>query len=465
MEKYYLAIDLGASGGRHILGSVRDGRIQLEEIYRFSNGMTRIDGELCWDVQRLFAEIKEGIRRCGAASRVPASMGIDTWGVDFILLDGEDRVLGNAVGYRDGRTRNMDKEVYKIIRPEELYCRTGIQKQIFNTVYQLMAVKQGHPEYLERACSMLMLPDYFHFLLTGVKKQEYTNATTTQLVSPETKEWDYGLIERLGYKRDLFGPLSLPGTVVGGFKKEIQREVGFDCQVVLPATHDTASAVMAVPSGGENVLYISSGTWSLMGTEREKADCSLESMEANFTNEGGYSYRFRYLKNIMGLWMIQSVKKELGGRCSFEELCTLASKEKITSIVPCNDSSYLMPESMSDAVKNYCRSSGQPVPETPGELAAVIYNSLGACYKDTAEEIERLTGRHYESIHIVGGGSHAQYLNRVTAGYTGKNVYAGPAEATAVGNLVAQMLRAGEFPSLQAARESVFRSFHIGRYL
>lgn len=467
MEKYFLAVDIGASSGRHILGCVRDGRMELEEIYRFPNGMKSVDGQLCWDVEELFSHIKAGMKKCKEIGKIPASMGIDTWAVDYVLLDGQDRVVGNTVGYRDSRTKGMDDLVYAEIPLEELYQRTGIQKQIFNTIYQFMAVKKQHPEYLETAKSMLMIPDYFHFRLTGVKKQEYTNATTTQLVNPRANTWDYELIERLGYPKAWFGPLSMPGTTVGGLTPEIEAEVGFSCQVVLPATHDTGSAVLAVPSNEWDVLYISSGTWSLMGTERMEADCSLESMKRNFTNEGGYEYRFRYLKNIMGLWMIQSVKKELaaaGQDYSFGEICDMASKETISSLVDCNDDCFLAPESMIQAVKDFCEKEGQQVPETPAQLGAVIYNSLAKCYGETIEELEQVTGKHYGQVHIVGGGANADYLNRLTAKYTGRPVYAGPTEATAIGNLAAQMIEAGEYGSLAEARKGIFESFEIKRY-
>lgn len=471
MENYYLAVDIGASSGRHILGTVKDGKISLEEIYRFDNGMKKKNGHLCWDAEALFYEIKQGMKRCAQIGKIPTSMGIDTWAVDFVLLDGDGKVLGDAVGYRDDRTKGMDEKVYGIISPDSLYGRTGIQKQIFNTIYQLMAVKEQEPELLEKAEAMLMIPDYFHYLLTGVKKQEYTNATTTQLVSPETKEWDFDLIRKLGYPEKLFTELSMPGTVVGRLTETIQKEVGFDCSVVLPATHDTGSAVMAVPvpeeAGDEDILYISSGTWSLMGTELEKADCSEESRRANLTNEGGYDYRFRYLKNIMGLWMIQSVKKELaeaGEKYSFAKLCEMASKETISSIVPCNDDRFLAPESMTEEVKACLKEAGAEVPQTAGALAAVIYNSLAQCYGETVKELEEITGKSYLAVNIVGGGSNADYLNRLTAERTGKTVYAGPGEATAIGNLLAQMIEAGEFAGLTEARAAVYRSFEIKTY-
>ncbi len=464
MDRYYLAVDIGASSGRHMLASMKDGKMQLEEAYRFPNGMDDKNGTLCWDVDRLFAEIKNGLKKCKELGKIPVSMAIDTWGVDYVLLDKDDRILGDTVGYRDSRTEGMDEKVYEVIPQEELYARTGIQKQIFNTVYQLMAVKESHPEYLEQAESILMIPDYFHFLLTGVKKNEYTNATTGQLVSPKTNDWDYELIEMLGYNPEMFRPVSMPGTVVGDFTEEVQKEVGFNCTVVLPATHDTGSAVLAVPTNDDDAVYISSGTWSLMGIEREEADCSVESMKANFTNEGGYDHRFRYLKNIMGLWMIQSVKKEFTEDLSFAQICEMASKETIPSIVDCNDDCFLAPKSMIQAVQDFCRRTGQQVPETVGEISFVIYNSLAKCYGDTVQEIEEITGKKYSAIYVVGGGSNAGYLNELTAKYTGKKVSAGPSEATAIGNVIVQMLHDGVFKDLPEARTCVRESFDVVMY-
>lgn len=455
MQKYYLAIDIGASGGRHILGSVVDGRICLEEIYRFDNGMEKINGALCWNTEKIFHEILEGMKKCKEAGKIPVSVGIDTWGVDFILLDCNNKIVGDAIGYRDHRTENMPEEVDKIISAKELYERTGIQSQVYNTIYQLMAVKKNHPEQLYRAESMLMTPDYYQFLLTGVKKQEYTIATTSQLINVHTRDWDFELIDRLGLPKKLFGRLQPPGSFVGKLKPEIREYIGFDCQVAAPASHDTASAVAAVPSTGKDNLYISSGTWSLMGIESDTPNCTDESRIAGFTNEGGYNDRYRFLKNIMGLWMIQSVRKEIGAGMSYDEICKSASKEKIASIVDCNDSRFLSPDSMVDAVRNYCRSTGQQVPQSLSELAAVIYNSLAQCYAETLEKIEQITGKHYDCIHIIGGGSNAVYLNELTARYTGRKVQAGPSEATAIGNLICQMIHDHVFTSLEEARKSI----------
>lgn len=464
MSTYYLAIDIGASSGRHMLGYLKDGRIRLEEIYRFPNGMNCVDGSLCWDVEALFYEIKEGLKRCKELGKIPSFMGIDTWAVDYVLLDEKDQILGKTYGYRDGRTSGMDTKVYEEISLKDLYARTGIQKQMFNTVYQLMAVKQKEPELLEQAESMLLIPDYFNFLLTGVKRTEYTNATTTQLVSPVTKDWDYELIDRLGYPGKIFGAISQPGTLAGNFRKEIQEEVGFDCQVILPVTHDTGSAVAAIPTTEDDALYISSGTWSLMGTELLEADCSTESMIRNLTNEGGYNYRFRYLKNIMGLWMIQSIRKEFAEEYSYGYICEQAQKQSIPSIVDCNDDMFLAPPSMIGAVKEFCEKTGQQAPQDEWEIAAVIYNSLGKCYGDTIAQIEEMTKKQYGCIYVVGGGSNADYLNQITADYTGRTVYAGPGEATAIGNLLVQMLYHQKFKDLKEARECVKKSFEIKKY-
>lgn len=462
--QYYLAVDIGASSGRHILSHLENGKIILEEIYRFSNGMVEVDGEKVWDSQKLFEDILTGMKKCYELGKIPVSMGIDTWAVDFALLDKEDHLIGKTVGYRDGRTKGMDQEVYKVISQDELYERTGIQKQIFNTIYQLMAVKMKKPQELADAKTMLLIPDYFNFLLTGRKVTEYTNASTTQLLHPETKEWDFELIDMLGFPRDIFTEIKLPGAIVGELTEEIQKKVGFCCKVVLPATHDTGSAVVAVPSNEEDVLYISSGTWSLMGTELKEAICTKESMEKNLTNEGGYDYRFRYLKNIMGMWMINSAKKEIADDMSYADICAMASKTTIASIVPANDDRFLAPKNMTEEVKAACRESGQQVPEGIAEVAAVIYHSLAKCYADTMNEIEEITGKNYDCIHIVGGGSNAVYLNELTAKACGKTVYTGPTEATAVGNVAAQMIAAGELADLKSARECIFHSFKINKY-
>ncbi len=462
MPSYYLAIDIGASSGRHILSWLEDGKIRLEEIYRFENRLVSKNGHLCWDLETLFEEVVNGIARCHELGKQPVSLGIDTWGVDFVLLDDADRVLGDTVAYRDGRTKGMDAAVASVIDEPALYARTGIQKQLFNTIYQLYSLKLTQPALLEQAQRLLMIPDYFHFRLTGVKANEYTNATTGQLVNAQTNDWDTALMEKLGIPTRLFGKLQMPGTLLGELSPAMAARVGFSCRVVLPATHDTGSAVVAVPANDDDYLYISSGTWSLIGIERREPDCSERSRQHNFTNEGGYDHRFRYLKNIMGLWMLQSVKRELNNEYSFNRLCELAAQAgDFPSRVDVNDGRFLAPDSMIEAVKGYCAETAQPVPETVGQLTCCIYQSLAESYGRAVQELEEITGRTYSRIHIVGGGSKDTYLNALTARATGKPVYAGPVEATALGNLLVQMLAAGELNSLAQARDTVHTSFAV----
>ena len=465
MATYYLAVDIGASSGRLILGHMENGKMELEEMHRFENGMVKKEGELCWEFDRLFDEIVKGLLKCKEAGKIPVSMGVDTWGVDFVLLDKDEKVIGNTVGYRDHRTDGMDEEVYKIIPLADLYERTGIQKAIFNTIYQLMAIKKKHPEQLEKAETLLHVPDYFHYLLTGKKTCEYTEATTGQLVNPYTKDWDYELIDMLGYPRRIFQKLIMPGTVVGTLREDLKEKLGFDLEVVAPATHDTGSAVLAVPANDDDFIYISSGTWSLMGLERKEPDCSKESCARNLTNEGGYEGRFRYLKNIMGLWMIQSIRHEYKDAYSFAEICDMAEEARtFPSRVDVNDDCFLSPENMTEEIRSYCRRTGQQVPETLGELATVSYQSLAECYARTAKELEEMTGRGYSRIHIVGGGSNAGYLNELTARATGKEIHAGPGEATAIGNITAQMLKDKVFGTVEEARTAIHESFGIKIY-
>ena len=485
---YYLAVDIGASSGRHILGHLENGVFKLEEVYRFDNGMKEKDGHLCWDTEYLFGEIKAGMKRCKELGKIPSSMGIDTWGVDFVLLDEAGESLGEAVGYRDHRTDGIREKMDLVIGQEELYERTGIAFQPYNTLNQLMAlqfaqtdaaVTEGYNEngdsvqcriwghegsHLTEVWRMLMTPDYYNYLLTGNAKQEYTIASTGQLLDVHTGDWDRELLKRLALPEHIFLPPRMPGTLNGRLKRSVAAEVGFDCDVVMVASHDTASAVMAVPSLEDKALYISSGTWSLMGSESSDPANDRESMKAGFTNEGGYGKKYRYLKNIMGLWMIQSVRAEIGRDKTYGEICEAAAKETISSLVDCNDDRFLSPKSMVAAVQDYCRETGQQVPKTLSELACVIYNSLAACYAKTKKQIEELTGKTFDRIYIIGGGSNAEYLNQLTAQYAGCEVSAGPTEATAIGNLMCQMIRSGEFKELSEARQCVIDSFEVKYY-
>ncbi len=459
--KHFLAVDIGASSGRHILGHLQDNKICLEEVYRFDNKMTEDNDHLIWDVDRLFDEIITGMRKCKETGRIPVSVGVDTWGVDYALLDDHDRLCWPVFGYRDHRTEGMDEEVYKVIPEQELYERVGIQKAIYNTIFQLYADKLKTPERLAGAHSLLMVPDYFHFLLSGKKTCEYTEASTSALLDPVTKDWDRELIKRLELPVRIFQDISMPGTCLGGLTDEVAQKVGYNCDVVLPPSHDTASAVLAVPSNEENTCYISSGTWSLMGVELDKPDCTRKSCEAYLTNEGGYGGVITYLTNIMGLWMIQSVRNKLAPDMSYGTLCELASRETIKSVVDCQDPAFLAPDDMAEAVRDHCRKSGQIVPETLPELAAVIYNSLAKCYADKLALIESITGVHYDKINIIGGGSNADYLNNLTAARTGRTVAAGPSEATALGNILTQMIRHGDFKDVWDARQCIRRSFTV----
>ena len=457
MSKYYLAIDIGASSGRHILGSVENGKIKLEEVYRFPNGAINKNGKKCWDFDSLFDHVVKGIAKCAEIGKKPELLGIDTWGVDFALLDKNGEIIGDTVCYRDSRTEGMDEEVYKFICANDLYARTGIQKQIFNTVYQLMAVKKETPEAFDEAADFLMMPDLLNYKLTGVKEQEYTNATTGQLVNIETGEWDLELIEKLGYPTKMFKKLSQPGTVVGKLSAEIEAKVGYNLTVVHAPSHDTASAFLASPAVSDNAIYLSSGTWSLMGIESKVAHASKAAADFNITNEGGYNHTYRVLKNIMGLWIIQSIKKELG-KYSFAELCDMARAVGDTKYrIDVNDQVFLAPDSMIAAIKNYCNAPDMPI----DELLCCVYHSLAISYSKLIGEMSDMTGVTYDSINIFGGGCQDNYLNELTAKYCNMTVLAGPIEATSIGNIVSLLIADGVFATVEEARESIRNSFEI----
>ena len=458
MQTCALAVDIGASSGRHIVGTVENGRMALHEVYRFENRLVEKNGHLCWDLEALWNSVLEGLRACKAAGYAPATMGIDTWAVDFVLLDGQGQIIGDTVAYRDGRTAGIREALEPALPFAEHYARTGIQYQPFNTAYQLAALKNEHPDQLAAAKTFLMVPDYLNFKLTGVAANEYTNASTTALVGAESQDWDDEIISKLGLPREIFQPIRMPGQALGPFTAEIRDAVGFDCTVLLPATHDTGSAFLAVPARDDKAVYLSSGTWSLLGVENPQPITTPESCAANFTNEGGYESRYRYLKNIMGLWMIQSVRRELGekagARPTFPELIA-------AGVVSTGDDRFLAPKSMIEEVKAACTEAGYPTPETTGEVMQVIYNSLSRDYRSAIEELQALTGKTYTSLNIVGGGSQDNYLNQMTANATGLPVFAGPTEGTALGNLLVQFIAAGAYSDLQAARDAIKASFDI----
>ena len=457
--EYSLAIDIGASSGRHVIGFIKDGKMITEEIYRFPNAPVESNGKLIWDTQRLFAEIVNGLKKAKELGKIPTTIGIDTWGVDYALLDSNDNLIGEVYCYRDSRNEKSYKKVHEIIAFEDIYQRTGIEFAQFNTIYQL------YDDYmtgkLNNAQTFLQLPDYFHFLLTGIKKQEYTNATTTALVNVDTHEWDFELIEKLGIKTSLFNSLNQPSTIVGELKKEIIKAVGYNAKVVMPATHDTASAVLSVPSVNENAPYISSGTWSLMGVEVPKAITNEKFEGKEFSNEGSVDLNFRFQTNIMGMWIFQNVKKEIGEGKSFTELTALAKQSDFNQTFDVNDKSFFAPKSMVNAIKDYYVGNGKTPPMEIGDICRAVFISLAESYAKTIKAISTITDNNFNVLHIIGGGSQNQLLNDLTAKATGIKVIAGPTEATAIGNLLVQFLTLGSIPSLSKGKEIIKNSFDI----
>lgn len=460
--EYYLAIDIGASSGRHILGYIEHGKIKLEEIYRFENGIRKVGNEYCWNINQLFQDIKTGIKKCKEIGKIPKTIGIDTWAVDFVLLDENDDILGNTVAYRDDRTEGMMEEAFKIIPQDMMYLYTGIQFQRFNSVYQLLAIKKKNPEILEKANAFLMIPDYLNFLLTGIKVNEYTNASSTQLVNSFDRTWDKKILKDLGIRDDIFQEIRLPKTSLGNLKEELVDEFGFNMEVILPATHDTGSAFISSVCNDSDSIYLSSGTWSLIGVENRFPICVPQAMEYNFTNEGGIDYRYRFLKNIMGLWVIQEVRRNLDNKYSFAELVELAKENlDFPSIIDVDDDRFLKPENMIEEIQGYCLETNQKVPESPGEISMCVYNSLAHCYKKAVNNLEDIFEKKFERINIFGGGCQNNLLNELVSKVTNKEVLAGPVEATAIGNIVAQLISKGVFKNLGEARQAIRESFDI----
>lgn len=464
MSDYYLAIDIGASSGRHILGEVNNGVISLKEIHRFPNSIERINDHYCWNLKHLGEEILIGMKKAKDLNQIPKSVSIDTWGVDFVLIDDEDKIIGDCVSYRDSRTVNMPNKFLKIMNDNELYSRTGIQKQSFNTIYQMMALMEENPEALQKAKHFMQIPDYLSYLLTGVVVNEYTNATTTNLVNVKDKTWDWSILEKLNIPTDIFQKdLVMPGKEIGNLLGPIQKIVGYDCKVVATTSHDTASAFAAIPAKDKNSVFISSGTWSLLGVELAKPITDKKSMDANFTNEGGYNGSIRYLKNIMGLWMIQSCRKNWGSLDSYDDLVKMAISSDInnSSIVDVNNEAFLSPKSMVSAIKKYCADNNLTVPQTKGEVMMTVYRSLANNYKKALEELSLITNQKYTAINIVGGGSKDELLNQMTSDATGLPVYAGPTEGSSLGNLIIQFIAAGKIENLNVARDIIRNSFEI----
>lgn len=427
--KYALAIDIGASSGRHIIGYKKNNEIVYEEIYRFPNGVKNVNGHLVWDIDALFKEILTGLKKAKTLNKVPDVIGIDTWAVDYALLDENDKLIDCVYTYRDKRTEKSIPEVHKLLPHEELYKLCGIQFQPFNTIYQLYEDKMSGR--LNKAKSFLMLPDYLHFLLTGNKKQEYTNATTTSMVNADTKTWDKDILNKLGLNENLFKELSNPGTVVGTLKEDIKEYLGYDAKVVLPATHDTASAVEALDIKDEP--YISSGTWSLLGLKVKDAIRDERSHKGNWSNEGGPSY-YRYQKNIMGMWLVQSLRNELCPNKDFVEIAEIARKSNFNGIVDVNDQDFLAPTSMKEAFDKHINKVIKRDLEL-GDYFRSAYLSLAYLYKESLYELEENTGKVFHNLYIVGGGAKNSFLNELTEQMCQIKVVALPIEATALGNL------------------------------
>ena len=450
--KYCLAIDMGASSGRHILGYIENDKLQLEEIYRFENGIVDIDGTLCWDVEKLFTEIKNGLKECKNRGITPDTVAIDTWGVDYVLLDKDKKEIMPAVSYRDGRTSGIPEEIDKIIPRDELYKLTGIQATSYNSIYQLYCDKKSGK--LDNAEYFLMMPEYFSFKLTGEIRNEYTLTTTGGLVNAKTFERDEELLEKLGISKRIFTPLSLPGTVVGNLSEEVKAEVGFDTTVILCASHDTASAVASC-SVGDNGIYISSGTWSLIGTENSQPVTCEKAMNSGFTNEGGIEYRFRFLENIMGMWLLQNIRKNLGKKYTYDEMMQMAMESDFVEYINPNAPDFLAPDNMIEAIRNYLGKPDLPI----GDVLNSVYHSLAKAYDDAVKVIEEISNKKIDVINIVGGGCKDTYLNSLTEKYTGKQVIAGPVEATAAGNIMVQLMYLDKGLNLTSARELIKNSF------
>lgn len=430
---YYLAIDIGASSGRHIIGWKDDlGRIRTHEVYRFYNGMELQGGHRVWDIEAIFSEVKRGIALCLKEYRTVESMSIDTWGVDYVLMNGDVEILP-VYAYRDARTKESIPVVHSRLPFKKMYEISGTQFQEFNTVYQLYWDKMHHR--LDHATEFLMIPEYLIYRLTGVKKKEYTNASTTGMTELQSGAFSFEILRALDLPEHLFPELQLPGETVGGFTKEIQEEVGGNIPVVLCASHDTASAVEGIPMNGR-APYISSGTWSLLGIPLKEGIASEKARNTNYSNERGPGY-IRFQKNIMGLWMIQCLGKEL--KADFSEMISLAKQSRYAEVLDVDDPCFLRAESMRMAVQSWFEARGRPAPAGDGDILQTVYRSLAASYASALAELEEITRRRFSELYIVGGGAKNEYLNALTERYTGKRVVALPIEATAIGNLRIQM--------------------------
>jgi rhamnulokinase len=468
-RNHFLAFDLGASSGRAILGTLDNGKLHLTEIHRFKNQMLRLHGTYYWNIFSLFEELKTGLKKCISEFGIqPESIGIDTWGVDYALVAKEGMLVGLPYAYRDHRTDHSMEEFFRILPQKETYLLSGIQFMQFNTLFQLFASVQSDYSGLKHAESLLFTPDALNYLFTGVKKNEYTIASTSQLLKPGKPEWESELFKAAGIPQNIVCDLVLPGTIIGELTREIMEDTGSSpIPCIAVASHDTASAIASVPAEGENWAYISSGTWSLMGIESKVPLVSEETLELNFTNEGGVDGTTRYLKNIMGLWLIQECKRiwDLEKVISWDEIVDLSTKAvPFRSLIDPDHPSFLNPGNMPEAISAFCRKTGQPVPITISEISRCIYDSLALRYKYTLEIIESVSSEKVEVLHVIGGGANNSFLCQLTADATGLTVAAGPVEATAIGNLLVQARALGYINSLIEIRKVVRDSFPLVYY-
>lgn len=460
----YIAVDIGASSGRLMLSEKNAfGKMTLEEIHRFKNGFSSINGTDHWDADHLIKEILVGLEKVKQRGIQECYVGIDTWGVDYCLLDENGQALSQPVSYRDSRTENALEEFDQRFSLQMLYEKTGIQLQPFNTVFQLLREDR---KKAAQAKQLLLVPDYLGYVLTGNAVLEKTNASTMQLMNLQTRRLDEDVLTTINVAKELFPETAEPGSILGPILKEKFPTYDLpDATFITIASHDTASAVVGTPGKGDNWAYISSGTWSLMGVEIEKGISTQEAYDANFTNEWGVQGTIRFLKNIMGMWLIQEVARMQDYHYSYPELAELASQEEaFVSLINVNDNRFMNPENMITEIQNYCREMNQKVPETAGELARCIYDSLALCYAVELEKLEKITGRTINQLHIVGGGSNNDFLNQLTADACGINVLAGPGEATAIGNIIVQMVATKGFGTLEEGREGIKHSFPLKEF-
>jgi len=465
-----LAIDLGASSGRGIVGNYDGNKFTLTENHRFSNDPVMVAGKFTWDMLRIWFEIKNSIRNCSLSDdKDIASIGIDTWGVDFGLLDKRGHLLYTPVHYRDTRTVGMPEKSYSLVPKDELYDKTGIQILELNTLFQLLAMKEEAPEVLEAAQDMLFVPDLLNYFLTGKKQTEYTIASTGQLLDAFKRTWDFDLIRKYGLPEKMFTKIVEPGTVCGKLLPEVKEDVnGIDPTVISIAAHDTGSAVVAVPSPKEKFIFISSGTWSIMGTETDKPIINEKTKEYNFTNEGGYGGTIRFSKNITGLWLEQESRRQWareGTKYSFDELSEMALASKpLQYLINPDDPAFATPGNLPRRIAEFCQKTGQGTPNTVGEIVRCIFDSLALRYRWVVDRIDEMCEERIPAINIVGGGTKEKMLSQFASDACGRPVYTGPVEATALGNIAAQAIALGEIKDIAEAREVIANSTEMGHF-